>query len=85
MTIDPRLANAALLTLAAYRVQQRRQVARTQPPNWQQTTGISALLEAARALPRRDPWAMPDLEPRDGLARLLAEARAWQKEERHGA
>ena len=26
--------------------------------------------------PQREPWDLPDLEPRDGLARLLAEARS---------
>ena len=35
--------------------------------------------------PQREPWDLPDLEPRDGLARLLAEARQWHKEDADGA
>jgi hypothetical protein len=70
-----------LLTLAAYRLQQRQQ---HQVPDWRYTTGISALLEAARSLPKREPFALPDLEECTGLARLLAEARQWE-EDRHGA
>lgn len=79
---DPRLQNAALLALAAYRVRERRQ---RQVPDWRYSVGISQLLEAARSLPKRDPWAMPDVEECTGLARLLAEARQWEKEHPHGA
>jgi hypothetical protein len=79
--IDPRLASVPLLTLAAFRVQQRRQ---SQPPDWRYSVGISSLLAAAKALPQRDPWDLPDLEAHDGMARLLKEAREWQ-EDRHGA
>jgi hypothetical protein len=82
MTTDARLTNVALLTLAAYRIQQRRQ---HQVPDWRSTEGLSALLAAARALPPREPWDLPDLEPRTGLGRLLAEARQWEQERNHGA
>jgi hypothetical protein len=84
MTTDPRLQNVSLLTLAAMRVQHR---LASQPPDWQHTEGLCALLEAARqqAVPPRDPWARPPVEACTGLARLLAEARQWQGEGRHGA
>ena len=84
MPIDARLENAALLTLAAWRLQQRRQAARTQPPDWRYTEGLASLLEAARALPKRDPWALPDLQDSGGLAGLLADARRRDQEDRHG-
>lgn len=76
MSTDPRLQNTQLLTLAAMRLRERLK----QAPAWERTVGLCALLEAAKALPRRDPWDLPDLDPRDGLARLLIEARQWQKE-----
>jgi hypothetical protein len=82
MSTDPRLTNTALLTLAAYRLQQRRQHA---VPDWRYTEGISSLLEAARRLPRREPWDLPSVEDGGGLAKLLKEARAWEKEHPHGA
>jgi hypothetical protein len=82
MTSDPRLQSVPLLALAAYRVQQRRQ---RQVPDWRYTEGISALLEAAKALPQRGPWELPDLEECSGMARLLAEARQWEKEHPRGA
>ena len=77
---DPRLADVSLLVLAAMRARHRRQV-----PDWREGEGISALLGAAQALPQRAPWDLPALEPRDGLARLLAEARQWHKEDADGA
>ena len=76
MRNDPRLASVELLTLAAYRIQQRRQRA---VPDWRYTEGLSALLDAARHLPKREPFALPDLEECSGMARLLAEARQWQQ------
>jgi hypothetical protein len=82
MPIDARLANTALLTLAAYRLQQRRQHA---IPDWRTTTGLASLLEAARGLPQRDPFALPSVEECTGLERLLAEARQWEKEHDDGA
>jgi hypothetical protein len=81
MPIDPRLENTALLTLAAYRLQQRRQ---HQPPRWQDTEGLCALLEASRRLPQREPFTLPDLDACTGMERLLAEARAWEKEHPRG-
>ena len=77
MANDPRLLSVELLTLAAFRLRERRQ---SQPPDWRSSVGLSALLAAARALPQREPWDLPDLEPRDGLAGLLAEARSWDQE-----
>jgi hypothetical protein len=78
---DARLTDVSLLTLAAFRVRERRQ---RQIPDWRFSVGISQLLEAARALPRRGAWELPDLEASGSLGRLLAEARAWE-ERRHGA
>ena len=85
MTSDPRLMNVSLLTLAAMRAHKRRQVAPAQ--SWAHTEGLHALLQTARqqALPPRDLWTLPDLDPCDGLSRLLAEARQWQEEREHGA
>jgi hypothetical protein len=79
MSTDPRLTNVTLLTLAAFRVRERCQSGRGAA--WEHTAGLSALLDAARqqALPQRAPWSLPDLDPCDGLARLLAEARQRQK------
>jgi hypothetical protein len=82
MPTDPRLTNTSLLALAAYRLQQRRQ---HQIPDWRYTEGISALLEAARHLPTREPCALPAVEECTGMARLLKEAREWQKEDDRGA
>jgi hypothetical protein len=70
MSSDSRLADPVLLALAARRCQARRQA-----PDWQTSVGLASLLAAAKALPRRDPWALPDLGECDGLAGLLAEAR----------
>ena len=70
-----------LLVLAARRCQ-----ARQQAPDWRTCEGISSLLAAARSLPRRDdPWALPDLAQAGSMGKLLAEARQWEKEHRHGA
>jgi hypothetical protein len=82
MITDPRLTNVALLSLAAFRVQQRRQ---HQTPRWQDTEGLCALLEASRRLPQRGPWELPNLEACTGMERLLAEARAWEKEHPRGS
>jgi hypothetical protein len=82
MTSDPRLQSVPLLALAPYRVQQRRQ---HQVPDWRYTEGLAALLDAARSLPRREPFSLPDVEECDGLARLLKEAREWQKGHDRGA
>ena len=45
----------------------------------------SALLEAAQAFPQRSPGSLPSVRSGGGLARLLAEARAWKKGESRGA
>jgi hypothetical protein len=82
MSADPRLQNVQLLTLAAFRIQQRRQ---HQVPDWRYTEGISSLLAAAKALPQRGPWELPDLEASGSMGRLLAEARQWEKEHPRGA
>ena len=76
---DPRLADLALLTLAAMRARQRPQV-----PDWRNTVGLCALLDAAKALPKRDPWDLPDLDTTSGLGKMLAEARARRKERADG-
>jgi hypothetical protein len=59
-----------VLVLAAKRRQAKRQV-----PDWRTTEGLAALLQAARSLPTRAPFALPSLEECDGLEKLLAEAR----------
>jgi hypothetical protein len=84
MNVDPRLTSTELLALAAFRVHQRRQAARTQPPDWRYTEGLASLLEAARALPQRGPWDLPSVEESGGLAGLLADARRRDQEDRHG-
>jgi hypothetical protein len=61
-----------LLTLAAYRLQQRQQ---HHLPDWRHAEGLCALLEAAKRLPQRGPWELPAVEECSGMARLLAEAR----------
>jgi hypothetical protein len=86
MRTDPRLASVELLTLAAMRVQRKREEACTQPPDWRACEGISSLLAAARHLPKREPWEdMPTVDTTSGLGKLLAEARQWQKGGAHGA
>ena len=80
MSVDARLADMTVLVLAAKRCQAARQA-----PDWRQTEGLSALLAAARSLPQRDPWSLPSVEDGGGLAQLLAEARQWDQEQRHGA
>ena len=77
---DPRLADLALLSLAAMRARRRQQV-----PDWPSTHGLAALLEAARALPEREPWSLPSVKDGSGLARLLEEARQRQQEGAGGA
>jgi hypothetical protein len=78
MPSDPRLADMTLLVLAARRCQARHQV-----PDWRTTEGLAALLQAARSLPTRAPFALPSLEECYGLEKLLAEARL--KGAGHGA
>jgi hypothetical protein len=68
--IDHRLADMTLLLLAAKRRQAKRAV-----PDWRTCEGLSALLEAARRLPPRDPCDVPTLDTTTGLGKLLAEAR----------
>jgi hypothetical protein len=82
MATDPRLGNASLLALAAFRLQQRRQ---HQVPDWRYTEGISSLLAAARSLPRRDPWDLSGVDTTTGMGKLLAEACTWQKGVEGGA
>ena len=77
---DPRLTDLSLLSLAAMRVRRRRQV-----PDWPRSVGLASLLDAARVLPKRSPWEMPDLDTSTALGQLLAEARQRQKERDHGA
>jgi hypothetical protein len=72
MPSDPRLQNTALLTLAAYRLQQRQQHLL---PDWRYTEGLASLLDVARRLPTREPCDLPAVEECTGMARLLAEAR----------
>ena len=71
MRLDPRLADLALLRLAAYRL-------RHGPPRlppWQETEGLCALLEAAKRLPPCDPEALA--AGTGPFAQLLREARLW--------
>jgi hypothetical protein len=82
MRNDPRLASVELLTLAAFRLQQRRQ---RQVPDWRYTEGLSALLDAARSLPKREPFDLSGVDTTSGMGKLLAEARAWQKGVEDGA
>jgi hypothetical protein len=53
---------------------------------WQHTEGLCALLTAAKALPTRDPWDLPDLdaEAQTGFGKLLAEARRWRAAQQQG-
>jgi hypothetical protein len=81
MPVDPRLNSPALLTLAAYRLQQRRQ---HHVPDWRDSVGISSLLAAARHLPQRAPWDVSGVDTTTGMGTLLAEARQWEAD-RHGA
>jgi hypothetical protein len=83
MPADPRLRDIQLLTLAAYRLQQRRLT--PQPPHWEATEGLAALLAVARRLPQRAPFDLPAVEECTGMAKLLAAARASEKEHQHGA
>jgi hypothetical protein len=70
MSLDPRLADPVLLVLAA-----KRRLATRQAPHWSTTEGLAALLQAARSLPTREPFALPSVEECSGLEKLLAEAR----------
>jgi hypothetical protein len=79
MSVDPRLADPIILALAAKRRQAKRQVS-----DWRTSEGLYSLLQAAKALPRReDPWGLSDLDTTSGLGKLLAEARLQGGE--HGA
>jgi hypothetical protein len=76
-TRDPRLANEALLRLAAFRLTHD---PRPLPP-WPEAEGLHAVLEAARRLPQRDPWDLPGVyQNAPGLAGLLWEARQQTRE-----
>lgn len=77
MSPDPRLQSVEVLTLAAFRLRERRQ---HQGPDWRTSVGLSALLQAARALPQRDPWDTDGLEDRGSMGQLLKEARLWVAE-----
>jgi|SoiMethySBSTD1v2_1073268.scaffolds.fasta_scaffold1703768_2 hypothetical protein len=48
-------------------------------PPWPRAPGLAALVDAARTLPRPEPWddALWKDGPHTGLGRLLAEARQW--------
>jgi hypothetical protein len=78
VSVDARLADLTVLVLAAKRCQARQQV-----PDWRASEGLASLLDVARRLPQREPFALPDLEECTGMERLLAEAR--QKGGPHGA
>jgi hypothetical protein len=75
---DPRLTDTLLLLLAGRRVQHR--LAQPPLPDWDKTEGLCALLQAAKLLPQRDPWALPALEPETSFSPLLREARQWREE-----
>src|SRR5262245_62018741 len=53
---------------------------------WQHTQGLSALLQAAKERPQRDPWEGEDLDsaPETGLGKLLAEARRARAAQHQG-
>jgi hypothetical protein len=75
-TFDPRLADPILLALAAKRCQ-----ARQQTPDWRHTEGLAALLEAARHLPQREPFALEGVyEDAPGFGGLLWQARQQTQE-----
>jgi hypothetical protein len=78
MPLDPRLGNNLLLMLAAKRAQAKHQT--DAATAWEHGAGLASLLEAARHLPPRELWDLPDLERRGSLGKLLAEARALLKE-----
>jgi hypothetical protein len=62
------------------RITRLRRVEAQEPgTRWEHTVGISALLEAARHLPKREPWDLPTVDETTGMGKLLAEARAWGK------
>ena len=51
--------------------------------SWKYTKGLASLLEAARRLPPREPWDIPDLDPTaPGLEGLLARAKLGLPEPR---
>jgi hypothetical protein len=79
MRLDPRLANLALLRLAAFRLQH----GPPPPPDWEQLEGLSAILDYAKRLPPRDPWDT-DGVAETGMGKLLREAKAWVQAEREG-
>jgi len=51
---------------------------------WHHAEGLAALLEAARRLPQRDPFALPEVESRTGMGTLLKEARRRLGQEEAG-
>src|SRR5262245_48965325 len=69
----------SFLGLVCLRMAQKLEPVVEEPePAWIHTKGLSALLDAAKGLPKREPWDMADLDPEDaqtGLGKLLVEAR----------
>jgi len=51
---------------------------------WEHTEGLYSLLEAARHLPQRDPFALPEAESNTGMGKLLKEARRRLGQEEEG-
>ena len=83
---DPRLADLALLAVAAQRLRYR--LEHPQPPAWWlEGEGISSLIEAGRRLPPRTPEEEAEsvYENAPGFGGLLWEARQRNKEQGHGA
>lgn len=79
MAVDPRLVDPVILALAA-----KRRQARQQTPDWRTCEGLSSLLDAARHLPRREPFSLDGVDTSSGMGKLLAEARQWEADH-HGA
>jgi hypothetical protein len=83
---DPRLAAGELLYLAAMRARAKRRALGGLA--WEQTEGLCALLEAAKAAERHDgapALVGPERAVGGGMQRLLAEARRYIEEDAHGA
>src|SRR5215510_3558750 len=63
------------------------QYAAAQPDQaWQHNGGLSSLLQAAKALPPREPWDVERVDPADatGLTKLLLEAKQRQAARHQG-
>jgi hypothetical protein len=73
---DPRLADPALLRLAAFRLTHGPR------PLLVASEGLAALLDQARHLPQT-PVVLESDRPLRGLALLLHEARQWVEEQAH--